>query len=168
MLSNKAYDVFRWAVQFLLPGLSTLYFALANIWGWPEVDKVVGTITILQTFLAVLLGVSSMKYESLYSSRVSADLAVNDIPTPTRVGNALIIKLTPKTYETLKWVATLFLPAVGSFFFALSQLWGIPNSEQIVGTISAVSIFMGVLLGVSTNQYRNGLTKIKQKDCSSN
>lgn len=30
-LDNKTYDTLKWVAQFLLPGLGTLYFALANI-----------------------------------------------------------------------------------------------------------------------------------------
>lgn len=62
MLSNKAYDVLKWIAQFLLPALGTLYFALAGIWGFPYGEQIVGTITAIDTFLGVILGISTMNY----------------------------------------------------------------------------------------------------------
>ena len=61
-LSNKAYDVLKWIAQYLLPGLGTLYFALASIWGLPYGEQIVGTITALDTFLGVILGISTAEY----------------------------------------------------------------------------------------------------------
>lgn len=45
-----------------LPAIATLYFALAGIWGFPYGEEVVGTITAVDTFLGVLLGISSAQY----------------------------------------------------------------------------------------------------------
>ena len=58
-----------------------------------------------------------------------------------------------KTYDILKWIAQYFLPALGTLYFALSGLWGFPNGEQVLGTITAIDIFLGVILGVSSAQY---------------
>lgn len=63
MLSNKVYDIFKWIAQFLLPALGTLYFALSGIWGLPYGEQVVGTITAVDTFLGVILGLSSIQYK---------------------------------------------------------------------------------------------------------
>lgn len=62
MLSNKMYDVLKWIALYLLPAMGTLYFALAGIWGYPYGEEVVGTITAIDTFLGVLLGISSAQY----------------------------------------------------------------------------------------------------------
>lgn len=59
-----------------------------------------------------------------------------------------------KTYDILKYIAQYVLPAAGTLYFALSTIWGLPNGEQIVGTITAVDAFLGVLLGISTNNYK--------------
>ncbi len=64
MLSNRTYDILKWVALVLLPALGTLYFALAGIWNFPYGEQIVGTITAIDTFLGVLLGVSSMKYDS--------------------------------------------------------------------------------------------------------
>lgn len=61
-MSNKVYDVLKWVAMYLLPALGTLYFALAGIWGFPFGEEVVGTITALDTFLGVILGISNAQY----------------------------------------------------------------------------------------------------------
>ena len=64
---NKTYDKLKWVAQYLLPALGTLYFAIAGIWGLPYGEQVVGTITAVDTFLGVILGVSSANYKKLRS-----------------------------------------------------------------------------------------------------
>lgn len=61
-ISNKAYDIMKWIAQYFLPALGTLYFALASIWGLPYGEQVVGTVTAIDTFLGVILGISTMQY----------------------------------------------------------------------------------------------------------
>lgn len=58
-----------------------------------------------------------------------------------------------KTYDILKWIAQILLPAIGTLYFAIAQIWGLPYSEQIVGTITALDAFLGAVLGVSTKAY---------------
>ena len=58
-----------------------------------------------------------------------------------------------KVYDILKWIAMYLLPALGTLYFALSAIWGLPYGEQIVGTITAIDTFLGVILGISTVQY---------------
>lgn len=62
-----------------------------------------------------------------------------------------------KVYDILKWIALVVLPAIGSLYFALASIWGLPYGEQIVGTITAVDCFLGALLGISTVQYNKRL-----------
>ena len=57
------------------------------------------------------------------------------------------------TFDTLKWVAQILLPALGTLYFALGQIWNFPLCEQIVGTITAIDAFLGVLLGISSMNY---------------
>ena len=61
-MSNKVYDVLKWIAMYLLPALGTLYFALAGIWGLPYGEQIVGTITAIDTFLGVILGIRTAKY----------------------------------------------------------------------------------------------------------
>lgn len=71
IFSNKVYDRLKWIAQFLLPALGTLYFALASIWGFPYGEQVVGTITAVDTFLGVLLGISSSNYNHELKNDIS-------------------------------------------------------------------------------------------------
>ena len=61
-MSNKVYDILKWIALFLLPAIGTLYLALAGIWGFPYGEQVVGTITAIDTFLGVVLGISTARY----------------------------------------------------------------------------------------------------------
>lgn len=62
-------------------------------------------------------------------------------------------------YDVLKYIAQIALPAIGALYFALSQIWGLPYGEEIVGTITAVDAFLGALLGISTMLYNKGADK---------
>ena len=58
-----------------------------------------------------------------------------------------------KTYDALKWIAQIFLPALGTLYFTVAQIWGLPFGTEIIGTITAVDTFLGVLLGISKMNY---------------
>lgn len=58
-----------------------------------------------------------------------------------------------KVYDILKWIAQILLPALGTLYFALAGIWGLPYSEQVVGTITAVDTFLGIILGLSSSRY---------------
>ena len=63
------------------------------------------------------------------------------------------MKLSNKTYDMLKWIAQYLLPALATLYFGLEGIWGLPYGEQVVGTITAIDTFLGVMLGISTAQY---------------
>ena len=63
------------------------------------------------------------------------------------------MKMSNKVYDVLKWIAMYLLPALGTLYFALSGIWALPYGEQVVGTITAVDTFLGVILGISNAQY---------------
>lgn len=58
-----------------------------------------------------------------------------------------------KTYDILKWIALIFLPSLGTLYFALAGIWNFPYGEEIVGTITAIDTFLGCLLGISSANY---------------
>lgn len=62
-MPDKVYDILKAIAMIILPALGTLYFALAGIWGWPYAEQIVGTITAIDTFLGVILGISTMQYK---------------------------------------------------------------------------------------------------------
>lgn len=64
-----------------------------------------------------------------------------------------------KVYDILKWIAQILLPALATLYFGIAKIWNLPYSEEIVGTITAVDLFLGALLGISTIQYNKQLNK---------
>ena len=61
-MSNKVYDILKFAAQIALPAMATLYFALATIWNLPYAEAIVGTITAIDLFIGTLLGISSVEF----------------------------------------------------------------------------------------------------------
>lgn len=62
-MSNKLYNILKWIAQIVLPAIATLYFALAQIWGLPYGEQIVGTITAVDAFLGAILGISTINYK---------------------------------------------------------------------------------------------------------
>lgn len=60
---------------------------------------------------------------------------------------------TNKVYDVLKFICTTVLPALAALYAALAGFWGFPYPEAICGTISAVALFIGALIGISSYQY---------------
>ena len=58
-----------------------------------------------------------------------------------------------KTYDVLKYIAQIVLPAIATLYFALASIWQLPYGEQVVGTITAIDACLGALLGISTHMY---------------
>lgn len=62
-----------------------------------------------------------------------------------------------KVYDVLKWIALVCLPALTTFWLALANIWGFPYAEAIGATMTAITAFLGALLGVSSIQYKKRL-----------
>lgn len=70
-----------------------------------------------------------------------------------------------KVYDVLKWIAMVALPAVGTLYFALAGIWGLPSAQEVVGTITAIDAFLGTLLQISSATYSgDGTLKIDTSD----
>lgn len=63
--------------------------------------------------------------------------------------------LNNRTYDLTKRLVTVILPSFGALYFGLSQIWGLPAGEQVVGTIALLTTFLGIVLNVSLSQYQN-------------
>jgi len=61
--------------------------------------------------------------------------------------------LSDKAYNWLKTIVQLLLPAAATLYLGLSGIWGLPHTQQIVGTLTAIATFLGVLLRTSTKTY---------------
>jgi hypothetical protein len=64
-----------------------------------------------------------------------------------------LIKIGSPLYDRLKFLAQIVLPATGTLYFTLASIWGLPAAEQVVGTIVAVDVFIGVILQISSAAY---------------
>ena len=62
-MSNKLYDILKFIALVVLPAVATLYFAIAQIWGLPYAEAIVGTITAIDAFLGAILGISNASYK---------------------------------------------------------------------------------------------------------
>lgn len=63
--------------------------------------------------------------------------------------------LTNSTYNILKNLVTIVLPAFSSLYFGLSSIWAWPDSDKVTGSIALLITFLGVVLKVSSNRYNN-------------
>lgn len=83
-VSNKTYDAMKPVVGIYLPALSALYFVLANIWGLPAAEEVIGTIAAINTFLGAVLGISAVNHNKVVGKHNAArreDLENNAVGT---------------------------------------------------------------------------------------
>lgn len=65
------------------------------------------------------------------------------------------VMLNKGTYDLFKRSVQLGLPALGALYFTLAQIWGLPKSEEVVGTAAAINLFLGVMVTISHQQYTN-------------
>lgn len=108
LLSDELYDKLKFLAQIVLPALGALYFGLASIWGLPEADKVVGTITVVDAFLGVFLGLSTKVYNAqpiaydgtlevvAHDTSLIHQLEITTPPEEIGQKGAIILKVTPK------------------------------------------------------------------------
>lgn len=68
------------------------------------------------------------------------------------------MKMPNKVYDILKWIAQIALPALATMCVGVCGIWNLPYTEQIVCTITAVDTFLGVILGISSAQYKKNTT----------
>lgn len=65
-----------------------------------------------------------------------------------------------KAYDIIKWIVVIVLPALGTLYFALASIWGLPYGEEIVGTITAIDTFLGAVMMISTAQYNKRVDSV--------
>lgn len=58
-----------------------------------------------------------------------------------------------KLYNRLKFIALVFLPALGTLCYTIGNIWGFAHTDDVVGTIAAIDLFLGTVLKISTTQY---------------
>lgn len=61
--------------------------------------------------------------------------------------------LNNRTYDILKYLTIIVLPAIGALYTGLSQIWTLPYAAEIPATITVICTFLGAVLCISTAQY---------------
>ena len=77
-------------------------------------------------------------------------------------GEQIMIQLNDRVYDTLKWIDLIVLPAIGTAYAGLAQIWGFPYPEQITGTIMVICTLLGSLLGISSANYYKSTTVLPE------
>ena len=62
-------------------------------------------------------------------------------------------QLSGRTYDILKYLTIIVLPAFGALYAGLSQIWQLPYAAEIPATITVICTFLGAILCISTAQY---------------
>lgn len=73
--------------------------------------------------------------------------------------NSRVYIMGDRTYQLTKHLTQVVLPALGTFYFALTQIWNLPLGLEVVGTITAICTFLGISLGISTHSYNKSDAK---------
>lgn len=63
------------------------------------------------------------------------------------------MKLSNRTYDILKWIALVVIPASATLVLTVGKIWGLPYYDNIGATISAVGLFIAAVIGVSSKDF---------------
>lgn len=106
LLNNRFYNLLKQLTTMVLPGIATLYFSLARLWGFPKVESVIGSIAAANVFLGILVGISSKSYKANFNANQveydgSIELDEDDVGGKTY---SLILKTEPEEIDKKKEV----------------------------------------------------------------
>lgn len=161
-MSDRVYDIVKWAVGVILPAIAVLYGAWAPIFGFPMPEKVAGTVMALVMFLGAFLQLSSQAWaleRVKLTGKIFRDDNNDGIPDYP-------FKMSGKVYETLKWFAQVALPAIGVAYTAMAPLWGLPYAEEAPLFTGALVIFLNTVLQFNSAMYRKAVINSWQEPVS--
>ena len=69
LMSDKAYNIMKWIVQYILPGLGVLYAIIAGVAGLPYAEVVLAIVMAVDWFLGVILGISTSQYNKYIANK---------------------------------------------------------------------------------------------------
>jgi hypothetical protein len=58
-----------------------------------------------------------------------------------------------ETYDMIKLIALLVVP-IGTLIAALLNIWGLPYAQQITATAAAIDVFLGTVVKISSDAYK--------------
>lgn len=100
LLSDSSYDVLKKSTTIVLPATAALYVALAQIWHLPKPEEVAGTIAAVNTFLGIVLGVSSRTYQKS-GAKYSGVIEVSSPPDGSKKIFSLNLATEPEDLERM-------------------------------------------------------------------
>ena len=131
LMTKRQYNILKWFVILILPAAGVLYLTLGKLWVWTNTAEIALTIAAVNLFLASILGIVGSVMEN----------------TPN------FLELSDSTYDTLKWLVLQLLPGSAVIYVALAGVWKLPYTVEIVSTVTAVTAFLGIVLGISTARF---------------
>lgn len=69
LMSDKTYDIMKWIVQYILPGLGVLYAIIAGVTGLPYAEVVLAIVMAIDWFLGIILGISTKQYNKYIAKK---------------------------------------------------------------------------------------------------
>lgn len=106
------------------------------------------------------LGLTGMMYRMNYVRfRTKKENQMSLAESATSEESTVTPILSNKRYDQLKYISMIVLPALGTLYFTLSQIWGLPKGPEVVGTITGLVTFMGIFLRLSSKTYNSSEAK---------
>ena len=62
IIPDKVYNVLKYVCLIALPAIEVFWVALGQIWGFPLVPEIAGTIAAIDALMGTLLGISTLNY----------------------------------------------------------------------------------------------------------
>lgn len=69
LMSDKTYNIMKWIVQYILPGLGVLYAIIAGTTGLPYAEVVLAVVMAVDWFLGIILGISTSQYNKYIAKK---------------------------------------------------------------------------------------------------
>lgn len=69
LMSDKTYNIMKWIVQYILPGLGVLYAIIAGAADLPYAEVVLAIVMAVDWFLGVILGISTSQYNKYIAKK---------------------------------------------------------------------------------------------------
>lgn len=65
--------------------------------------------------------------------------------------------MSDKTFNFIRFLAEVLISAIGAFYYAIADIWGLPYGAQIVATCAAISTFLGIFTQWQRARYNEGI-----------
>lgn len=92
-MGNKTYNTLKWTALILLPALGALYFGLGQLWHFPKIEEVVGSVTVLETFIGLILRKSAVNYGT--AKTIGDVVVMQDSEDGTPIGLRFVVDSEP-------------------------------------------------------------------------